>query len=98
MFDGSSPAKRLFHIKIIRMNGHDLKLWYCFERFSGYAAGVATGLLGFMQIYWDDNRQCIHDKIASTVVIDLKPKKKKSDIKWYIRLFSKIKASIKKTK
>lgn len=59
------------------MNGHDLKLWYCFERFSGYAAGLATGLLGFLQIYWDDNRQCIHDKIASTVVVYVKPKKKK---------------------
>jgi len=77
LFDGKSPGKKLFHIQIIRMNGHDLKLWYCFERFAGYAAGVATGLLGFLQIYWDDNRQCIHDKIASTVVIDLKPKKRR---------------------
>ena len=77
LFDGKSPGKKLFHIQIIRMNGHDLKLWYCFERFSGFAAGLATGLLGFLQIYWDDNRQCIHDKIASTVVIDLKPRKRR---------------------
>ncbi len=77
LFDGKSPGKKLLHIQIIRMNGHPLKLWYCFERFSGYAAGLATGLLGFLQIYWDDNRQCIHDKIASTVVIDLKPRKKR---------------------
>lgn len=77
LFDGKSPGKKLFHIQIIRMNGHSLKLWYCFERFSGFAAGLATGLLGFLQIYWDDNRQCIHDKIASTVVIDLKPRKRR---------------------
>ncbi len=77
LFDGKSPGKKLFHIQIIRMNGHNLKLWYCFERFSGFAAGLATGLLGFLQIYWDDNRQCIHDKIASTVVIDLKPRKRR---------------------
>jgi len=77
LFDGSSFGKWVFHIKIIRMNGQNLKLFYCFERFSGYAAGVATGLLGFLQIYWDDNRQCIHDKIASTVVINTKPRRKR---------------------
>jgi len=30
---------------------------------------VATGTLGFLQIYWDANRQAIHDKVAGTVVI-----------------------------
>ena len=38
-------------------------------RAGGYAAGVATGTLGFLQIYWDANRQAIHDKVAGTVVI-----------------------------
>ena len=36
------------------------------------AAGLATGLLGFIQIYWDANRQAIHDKISATVVIDIR--------------------------
>ena len=35
----------------------------------GYAAGLATGLLGFAQIFWDKNRQAIHDKIAETAVV-----------------------------
>ena len=33
---------------------------------------MATGLLGFIQIYWDANRQAIHDKISATVVIDIR--------------------------
>ena len=33
------------------------------------AAGFATGLLGFAQVYWDANRQGIHDHIVGTVVI-----------------------------
>ena len=44
-------------------------LWDCLERFAGYTAGLATGLLGFLQILWDANRQAVHDKIAGTVVL-----------------------------
>ena len=31
--------------------------------------GFATGLLGFAQVYWDANRQAIHDRICGTVVV-----------------------------
>ncbi len=41
----------------------------CFGRYGGYGAGFATGLLGFLQVYWDPNRQAIQDKISATVVI-----------------------------
>jgi len=34
-----------------------------------YAASVVTGLTGFLQIFWDSNRQGLHDKVASTVVV-----------------------------
>jgi len=27
-------------------------------------------MLGFLQVFWDSNRQAIHDKISATVVID----------------------------
>jgi hypothetical protein len=33
---------------------------------------MATGMIGFVQVLWDDNRQAIQDKIAHTVVIDLR--------------------------
>ncbi|MFL5538676.1 MAG: hypothetical protein ACJ8J0_06765, partial [Longimicrobiaceae bacterium] len=38
-----------------------------------YAAGLFTGLTGYMQVYWDRNRQAIQDKISETVVIRLLP-------------------------
>ncbi|MGM0589036.1 MAG: RDD family protein [Bacteroidota bacterium] len=71
-WSGQTPGKRLMNIRVVRLNGKPLTLWHSFERFAGYAAGLATGLLGFAQSYWDPNRQAIHDKIAGTVVIDLK--------------------------
>lgn len=69
MWQGRTPGKRLFGIRVISLTGKPIGWWAAFERFGGYAAGFATGLLGFLQILWDDNRQAIHDKIAVTAVI-----------------------------
>jgi len=68
-WDGRTIGKALLRIKVVRLNGNPVLLWHSFERYGGYAAGIATGMLGFLQIFWDANRQCIHDKIAGTVVI-----------------------------
>lgn len=68
-WNGRTPGKYLFGIRVVRLSGEPLGLWFSFERFGGYAAGIATGLLGFVQLYWDPNRQAIHDRVARTVVI-----------------------------
>jgi uncharacterized RDD family membrane protein YckC len=56
-------------IRVIRLDGKPLGWWRSFERFGGYAASLSTGLLGFLQILWDRNRQGLHDKAVETVVI-----------------------------
>lgn len=66
---GRTPGKWLFRLRVLRLDNRPLALWGCFERFAGYAAGLATGLLGFLQILWDPNRQAIQDKIVGTVVV-----------------------------
>lgn len=66
---GQTPGKRAMGLRVVRLDGHPITGWHAFERAGGYAAGVATGTLGFLQIYWDANRQAIHDKVAGTVVI-----------------------------
>jgi uncharacterized RDD family membrane protein YckC len=66
---GRTPGKSLLGIRVVRLSGEPLGLWEAFERFGGYAAGLATGLLGFVQLYWDPNRQAIHDRVARTVVV-----------------------------
>ncbi|HEU4562078.1 MAG TPA: RDD family protein [Longimicrobium sp.] len=69
MLRGQTPGKRLFGIRVLRLDGQPLTLWASFERFGGYAAGLFTGLIGFIQVFWDRNRQAIQDKISETVVI-----------------------------
>ncbi len=66
---GQTPGKRLLGIRVLRLDGGPVTGWVAFERAGGYAAGFATGLLGFAQVLWDPNRQAIHDKIVSTVVV-----------------------------
>lgn len=68
---GQTIGKKLLGIKVVRIDGKRIDLWESFGRYGGYSAGVATGLLGFLQIYWDANRQAIQDKISETVVIRL---------------------------
>ena len=70
-FDGQTLGKKLLRNRVIQLDGTKLSLWDSFGRYGGYGAGFATGLLGFLQIFWDANRQAIQDKISATVVIDL---------------------------
>jgi len=70
-FNGQTFGKMLLNIRVIQLNDSEISLWESFGRYGGYGAGLATGLLGFLQIYWDPNRQGIQDKISATVVIDI---------------------------
>lgn len=69
LWKGQTPGKRLLGVRVLRLDGKPMGLWASFERFGGYAAGLVTGLLGFAQVFWDRNRQAIHDKISETVVV-----------------------------
>jgi hypothetical protein len=71
-WQGQTPGKKMLGIKVIKLDGREPNLWESFGRYGGYGAGFATGLLGFLQVYWDPNRQAIQDKISETLVIDLR--------------------------
>ena len=73
---GQTPGKKLLRIQVIQIDATSISLWDSFGRYGGYAAGISTGLLGFLQIYWDPNRQAIQDKISATFVIDLSRKRR----------------------
>jgi len=69
---GQTAGKRLFGLRVVELTGKPLGLMTCFARYGGYAAGLATGGTGFLQILWDANRQAVQDKLAHTVVVDLR--------------------------
>lgn len=84
-FDGQTLGKKMLGIRVIQLDGAKISLWSAFGRYGGYAAGFTTGLLGFMQIFWDANRQGIQDKISSTVVIDLAQMHKKQRLEQQVQ-------------
>jgi hypothetical protein len=68
-WSGTSVGKKLFGLRVVMIDKRPLNWWLSFERAGGEAAGFATGMLGFAQVFWDPNRQAIHDKVSETIVI-----------------------------
>lgn len=74
LWRGQTPGKKVAGVRVLRLDGKPIGWWIAFERFGGYAASLSVGLLGFIQILWDRNRQGLHDKACETVVVfDKKP-------------------------
>ncbi len=66
---GRTPGKWLVGTRVVRLDDRPLTTLDAFTRYGGYAAGLATGLIGFARVLWEPNRQAIEDKIAWTVVL-----------------------------
>jgi hypothetical protein len=71
-WNGQTLGKKLLKLRVVELTGRPLTVMRCLRRYGGYAAGMATGGLGFAQALWDANRQGIQDRVAHTVVIDLR--------------------------
>ena len=71
-WNGQTLGKKLLKLRVVELTGRPLTVMRCLRRYGGYAAGMATGGLGFMQMLWDVNRQGIQDRVAHTVVVDLR--------------------------
>jgi uncharacterized RDD family membrane protein YckC len=69
-WNGQTLGKKLLQLRVVELTGRPLTVMRCLRRYGGYAAGMATGGLGFLQLLWDVNRQGIQDRVAHTVVID----------------------------
>jgi hypothetical protein len=72
LWPGRTLGKALLRLRIVELSGRPLTPLRALKRYGGYAAGIATGGLGFAQALWDPNRQCLHDKAAHTVVLDVR--------------------------
>ena len=73
--NGQAPGKWVARTRAVSLTSERMGLWQSIERGLGYGAAVLELGLGFLQFFWDPNRMCAQDRLAETIVIDVrKPK------------------------
>ena len=74
--NGQTPGKWVARTRIVSLTSERMGLWQSIERGLGYGAAVLEAGIGFLQFFWDRNRMCAQDRLAETIVIDVR---KRSD-------------------
>jgi len=62
-------GKRIFGIRVVRLDGRPLGWWEGFERFGSYRVSIGTFGLGLLDSWREPNRRLAHDRISNTVVV-----------------------------
>jgi uncharacterized RDD family membrane protein YckC len=72
--NGQTPGKWVARTRIVSLTSERMGLWQSIERGLGYGAAILELGLGFLQFFWDPNRMCAQDRLAETVVVDIRKK------------------------
>jgi len=71
--NGLTPGKYFMKARVVSLTQDRMGWWQSTERALGYGASLLEGGFGFMQFFFYRNQQCVHDRIAETIVIDERP-------------------------
>lgn len=71
--DGQTPGKAAMGIRIVKLDGQPLTAWDAILRnVIGYTISALIFLIGYLWVLIDDKRQGWHDKLARTVVVNVR--------------------------
>ncbi len=73
--NGQTPGKWVARTRAVSLTHSRMGFWQSIERALGYGAAVLECGLGFLQFFWSDNRMCAQDRLAETIVIDVRKTK-----------------------
>ncbi len=73
--NGRTPGKFVARTRVMSLTSERLGLWQSIERALGYGAAILEAGLGFAQFFWDKNRMCAQDRLAETIVVDVRQRK-----------------------
>lgn len=68
--NGKTPGKWVARTRVVSLTHGRMGLWQSTERALGYGASFLEAGFGFLQYFFVRNRQCVHDRIAETIVVD----------------------------
>ncbi|WP_082801843.1 RDD family protein [Herbidospora cretacea] len=72
-WNGQTPGKKILHMRVTREDGTRIGTGQAAVRSIVYVVLTATCCLGFLDLVWilfDRRKQALHDKAASTLVVD----------------------------
>jgi hypothetical protein len=75
--NGQTPGKWVARTRAVSLVSSRMGFWQSIERALGYGAAVLEGGLGFLQYFWSSNRMCAQDRLAETIVVDVRKRKAK---------------------
>ena len=73
--NGRTPGKWVARTRAVSLTGERMGFWQSIERSLGYGAAILECGLGFLQYFWSENRMCAQDRLAETIVVDLRKQK-----------------------
>ena len=76
--NGQTPGKWVTRTRAVSLTKERFSAWQSVERALGYGAAVLEGGLGFVQFFWDRNRMCAQDRLAETIVVDVRKQTRRS--------------------
>ena len=77
--NGQTPGKWVARTRAVSLTSGRMGRWQSLERALGYGAAVLEGGLGFLQFFWDRNRMCAQDRLAETIVVDVRRRSYEDD-------------------
>ncbi len=73
---GATIGKHLLGIRVVSLVHDHLSLWHSIERALGYTASSLEAGFGFLQYFKHPNHQTVHDRIAETIVVVSRARKR----------------------
>jgi uncharacterized RDD family membrane protein YckC len=68
-WNGRTPGKRLFRVRVVSLVHERMSLWHSIERALGYGAATLEFGFGFPQFFIHPYRRTAQDRLAETIVV-----------------------------
>jgi uncharacterized RDD family membrane protein YckC len=69
----ATPGKKALGLRVTDVDGSPVSFGQATGRFFGRYLSMLIIFIGYLMMIWDDRKQTLHDKMASTLVVKNKP-------------------------